>query len=716
MARDLLKILKEVRGTGAPEASYTDGIYWELTEKLHNGNPGVYGDILSMYSASLGFSADYNAFVSSYNTFLADYSDILVAYADIQSIQAAVDVSRDTTAANALASATSATESEASNVSAEAFNVTAGVSADEANASKVAAKVSEDEANDAKAVTFNLRDDTTAIRNAADVIKGETNSIKDATEGIRVATAVINTDTEAIKVATGVIRDSAEDSRRESEYYAVYPEDIVIPGSSDLSSLHYAHKSGASASSAAASASTSISEASAAAASANSILSMTASVGTLIAGSSATASYNSGTGVMNFGIPKGDKGATGDAFTVNAQGAVADLQNYNSQPKGFTYLSTDEVPNNVYFKLSNDDENNWSDPNPFGQGEKGDPGVSITDISLTSGSTQPGELDTYTITYTDASTTTYQVYNGTNGTGFTGGSHDEATGITTFTSGDGLGFSTTDLRSDMVKATYDNSGTDGRVDDADKVNGLTVETAVPASALFTDTVYDDSTLQGEVDLNTAKVTNYDQTKSDIDALGVNAATVNNLTVETAVPTNALFTDTPYDATAIQAEVDLNTAKVTNYDQTKSDIDALGINSTTVNSLTVETAVPAGAVFTDTTYSIQDGELSEVSFTSADNTKLDDIEASATRDQTGAEIKSLYEDEANAYTDTLNTKLAGIETAATADQTDAEIKTAYESNGDTNAYSDSEQVTNNKLDNLAVQSVVFNADGTITIEV
>lgn len=38
------------------------------------------------------------------------------------------------------------------------------------------------------------------------------------------------------------------------------------------------------------------------------------------------------------------------------------------------------------------------------------------------------------------------------------------------------------------------------------------------------------------------------------------------------------------------------------DQTKADIDALGINAATVNSLTVETAVPANAVFTDTTYS------------------------------------------------------------------------------------------------------------------
>ena len=51
-----------------------------------------------------------------------------------------------------------------------------------------------------------------------------------------------------------------------------------------------------------------------------------------------------------------------------------------------------------------------------------------------------------------------------------------------------------------------------------------------------------------------------------------------------------------------------------------------------------------------------------------------IETAATADQTGAEIKSLYEAEAdtNAFTDADHTKLDGIEAGATADQTAAEI--------------------------------------------
>ena len=64
-----------------------------------------------------------------------------------------------------------------------------------------------------------------------------------------------------------------------------------------------------------------------------------------------------------------------------------------------------------------------------------------------------------------------------------------------------------------------------------------------------------------------------------------------------------------------------------------------------------------------------------SYTTAEETKLAGIEIGATADQTSAEIKALYELEANAYTDTKDTKLSGIEAGATADQTASEILTA-----------------------------------------
>jgi hypothetical protein len=75
------------------------------------------------------------------------------------------------------------------------------------------------------------------------------------------------------------------------------------------------------------------------------------------------------------------------------------------------------------------------------------------------------------------------------------------------------------------------------------------------------------------------------------------------------------------------------------------------------------------------------------FTDAQFTKLAGIETGATADQTGAQIKTAYEAETNAFTDTQFTKLAGIETGATADQTGAQIKTAYEA--ETNAFTDAQ---------------------------
>jgi len=52
---------------------------------------------------------------------------------------------------------------------------------------------------------------------------------------------------------------------------------------------------------------------------------------------------------------------------------------------------------------------------------------------------------------------------------------------------------------------------------------------------------------------------------------------------------------------------------------------------------------------------------KVELTSAERTKLAAIEASATADQTGAEIKTAYEAEAetNAFTDAEKSKLGGL---------------------------------------------------------
>jgi hypothetical protein len=60
---------------------------------------------------------------------------------------------------------------------------------------------------------------------------------------------------------------------------------------------------------------------------------------------------------------------------------------------------------------------------------------------------------------------------------------------------------------------------------------------------------------------------------------------------------------------------------------------------------------------------------------------------------------------NNFTDTLKTKLDGIEASATADQSNAEIKTAYEANSDTNAFTDADH---SKLDGIEASADVTDA--------
>jgi len=107
----------------------------------------------------------------------------------------------------------------------------------------------------------------------------------------------------------------------------------------------------------------------------------------------------------------------------------------------------------------------------------------------------------------------------------------------------------------------------------------------------------------------------------------------------------------------------------------------------VNGHTVESDVPSNAVFTDTTYTDleiktkYENNPNTNAYTDIEKAKLDGIEENATADLTAPEIKSLYESNANTnvFLDAEKAKLAGIEPLATADQTDEEIKIAYENN-------------------------------------
>ena len=117
---------------------------------------------------------------------------------------------------------------------------------------------------------------------------------------------------------------------------------------------------------------------------------------------------------------------------------------------------------------------------------------------------------------------------------------------------------------------------------------------------------------------------------------------------------------------------------------------------TLTNKTLTTPTISGNLTTDGTIDGRD--------VAADGTKLDGIEASATADQTAAEIRTLVESatDSNVFTDADHTKLDGIEASATADQTDAEIRAAVEAATDSNVFTDADHT---KLDGIEASADV-----------
>jgi hypothetical protein len=167
-------------------------------------------------------------------------------------------------------------------------------------------------------------------------------------------------------------------------------------------------------------------------------------------------------------------------------------------------------------------------------------------------------------------------------------------------------------------------------------------------------------------------------------------------VEAASDSN-VFTDADHtklngieaSATADQTDAEIKTAYENNSDTNAfTDAEKTKLSGIEANATADQTAEEiqdiVGAMLTSNTetgitvtYQDADGTIdfavasqTDENFTTADHSKLDGIESNATADQTGAEIKSLYEGESdtNAFTDAEKTKLSGIETSA--DVTDA----------------------------------------------
>ena len=111
---------------------------------------------------------------------------------------------------------------------------------------------------------------------------------------------------------------------------------------------------------------------------------------------------------LTFGLPRGEKGATGATGPANTL-AIGTVTKGTEAAATITGAAPNQTLNLVLPK---------GDPGGVGPaGPTGETGNGIASISLKSGSHAPGTTDTYEITFTDGTTFDFLVYNGANGTG-----------------------------------------------------------------------------------------------------------------------------------------------------------------------------------------------------------------------------------------------------------------------------------------------------------
>lgn len=91
----------------------------------------------------------------------------------------------------------------------------------------------------------------------------------------------------------------------------------------------------------------------------------------------------------------------GNAFSSDASGPIADRSSYDAELTGFSFLSLDEGVPTLYFKLS-DTAGDWDTGTAVGKG------IGIASITKTN---TVGNVDTYTITYDDLSSSAFTVTN-----------------------------------------------------------------------------------------------------------------------------------------------------------------------------------------------------------------------------------------------------------------------------------------------------------------
>jgi hypothetical protein len=139
----------------------------------------------------------------------------------------------------------------------------------------------------------------------------------------------------------------------------------------------------------------------------------TLSIGTVTGGTSAAATLSGSAPnqVLNLTLPKGDKGDAGDVGPAGP----ANTLSVGTVSSGTTASAsiTGTAPNQTLNLTLPKGDTGSAGPT----GPAGPTGNGIASVVRTSGTGAAGTSDTYTITYTDSTTSTFTVWNGTNGTG-----------------------------------------------------------------------------------------------------------------------------------------------------------------------------------------------------------------------------------------------------------------------------------------------------------
>jgi hypothetical protein len=269
---------------------------------------------------------------------------------------------------------------------------------------------------------------------------------------------------------------------------------------------------------------------------------ITATATDVAEGGNATASFNTTTKVLTIGVVKGDTGATGATGAAGTNGTNgtdgADgktILNGSGEPDdeddgvdGDFYIDTD-----VNYLYGPKTAGAWGTPislvGPQGStgatgatGSTGATGRGISVIARTSGDGSAGTIDTYTITYSDSTTSTFNVYNGADGengagsgtvtsvglsvpTGFTAGSPVTSTGNLSLNFDTGYSLSTTAKQGqwDVAYGWGDHS-----------IAGYATDSLVVHLA-GTETITGNKTFSGSVSLSTGTISTSPTNANDI---------------------------------------------------------------------------------------------------------------------------------------------------------------------------------------------------------